>query len=194
MGGIHFVPSPDGSVTPLLWRQHFPHWIQRQLVFFSNPDGTINNSDLELAGLVAHNDILAIAAKVEVRTIHNVYNNTAAVFWQRKGAATTRDPPAYLLRLQALHQRQFHYVLKHDYIPGKSNVMADILSRAWHLTNIQIVPHFNSHFPQLVHWQICHMRKPMTLSLILALSKKRCAMQLLLRQEDFPLGALVYLL
>ena len=65
MGGIHFVPSPDGSITPLLWRQQFPPWIQRQLVSFSNPDGTINNSDLELAGLVAHNDILAMAAKVE---------------------------------------------------------------------------------------------------------------------------------
>ena len=81
MGCIHFFPFPDDSITPLLWRQHFLPWIQRQLVSFSNPDSTINNSDLELAGLVAHNNILAMAAKVEERTIHNFYKNTAAVFW-----------------------------------------------------------------------------------------------------------------
>ena len=111
---------------------------------FSNPDDTINNSGLKLVGSVAHNDILAMAAEVEEQTINNVYDNTAAVFWQRKGATTTTGSPAYLLRLQALHQRQFCYVLKHDYILGKSNVMADFLSRVWHLTDVQIVAHFNS--------------------------------------------------
>ena len=109
MGGIHFVPSPDGSITPLLWRQRFLRWIQRQLVSFSNPNGTIVNSDLELAGSVARNDVLAMAAEVEERTIHNAYDNTAAIYWQRKGAITTTGPPAYLLRLQALHQQEFRY-------------------------------------------------------------------------------------
>ena len=125
MGGIHFVPAPDGSITSLLWRQSFLLWILRQLVSFSNPDSTINNSNLELARLVAHNNILAMAVEVEGQTIHNVYGNTATVFWHQKGAATTTGPLAYLLRLQALHQRQFHYVLKHDYIPGQSNIIAD---------------------------------------------------------------------
>ena len=101
MGGIHFVPSPDGSITPL---QRFPPWIQCQLVSISNPDGTINNSDLELAGFVSHNDILAMAAEVDERTTHNFYDNTATVFWQQKGSATTTGPPAYLLHLQELHQ------------------------------------------------------------------------------------------
>ena len=94
MGGLHFVLFPDGSITPLLWQQRFPPWIQRQLVYFPHRDDTINNSDLELAGSVAHNDILVIAAEVEKRTIHNVYDNTAAVFWQRKGATSTTGPPA----------------------------------------------------------------------------------------------------
>ena len=116
MGGIHFIPSPDGFITPLLWQQHLLPWIQRQLVSFSNPDGTSNNSDLKLAGLVAHNNILAMAAEVEEQMINNVYNNTAAVFWQRKGAATTTGLLVYLLCLQALHQRYFHYVPKYDYI------------------------------------------------------------------------------
>ena len=79
-GGIHFVPSPDGSITPLLWQQRFSPWFQRQLMSFFNPDGTINNSDLELAGSVAHNNVLAMAAEVEEQTIRNVYYNTVAVF------------------------------------------------------------------------------------------------------------------
>ena len=121
-----------------------------------------------------------MAAEVEEQTIHNVYGNAATVFWQRKGAAITTGPPTYLLRLHALHQRQFRYVPKHYCIPGKSNVMVDFLLRAWHLTEVQIVAHFNSHFLQPVPWQICNLCKQMNSSLILALSKKRCVMQSLL--------------
>ena len=62
MGGIRFAPAPNGSITPLLWRQCFPPWIQHQLVPISNPNGTINNSKLELASLVAYNKILAMTA------------------------------------------------------------------------------------------------------------------------------------
>ena len=63
MGGIHFIPGEDGF-TPLLWRQKFPSWIQNRLVSFSNPNGDINNIDLELSGSFAQNDILAQAADV----------------------------------------------------------------------------------------------------------------------------------
>ena len=71
---------------------------------FANPKGSITNSDLELAGSIAHNDVLAQAADVREKTTHNSYDNIAAVFWQRKGATTTLGPAAFLLRLQALHQ------------------------------------------------------------------------------------------
>ena len=95
---------------------------------FSNPTGTITNSDLELAGSIPHNDILAQAADVREKTTHNSYDNIAAVFWQQKGATTTLGPAAFLLRLQALHQRYYRYVPLRDYIPGPINVMADFLS------------------------------------------------------------------
>ena len=64
IGGFHFVLLPDGSEVPLLWRAPFPQWVQDWLVSFDNPGGDINNSDLELAGSIAHNDILAQAANV----------------------------------------------------------------------------------------------------------------------------------
>ena len=59
-----------------------------------------------------------MAVEVEEPPIQNAYDKMAAVFWQRKGVTTTMGPPAYLLRLQALHQSQFCYVPKHSYIPG----------------------------------------------------------------------------
>ena len=96
-----------------------------------NPKGSIANSDLELAGSIAHNDVLAQAADAREKTTHNSYDNIAAVFWQRKGATTTLGPAAFLLCLQALHQHYYHYAPLCDYIPGPINVMADFLSQRW---------------------------------------------------------------
>ena len=185
MGGVHFVPTPEGNMVPLLWRQKFPPWVPQQLVSFSNPAGVINNSDLELAGSIAHNDILAQAADVSERTVHSSYDNTAAVYWQRKGAATTTGPPAYLLRLQALHQRYYRYVPLRDYIPGVANKMADLLSRRWDLTDAQILALFNATFPQQdAPWRLCRLRKPLLSSLTSALSKRRCVPESLMHMPE----------
>ena len=135
MGGIDLTPDISGSIVPVLWRQKFPAWVQRDLVSFDNPDGSINNSDLELAGSIARNSILAQHADVRERTIRNSCNNMATVFWQRKGSTTTTGPAAYLLRIQAFHQRFFRYVLFRDFIPGSSNTMTNILSRRWDLSD-----------------------------------------------------------
>ena len=137
MGGVHFFPSTNSEIS-ILWRQPFPDWVSTQLLSFKNPKGSITNSDLELAGSIAQNNILAQATDVHEKTTHNSYHSIATVYWQRKGATTTISPATFLLRLQALHQRFFCYVLLRDYIPGRINVMADFLSRCWDLTNAQI--------------------------------------------------------
>ena len=81
------------------------------------------------------------------RTIATLSNNIASVYWLRKGSTTTIGPAAYLLWLQAHHQ-QFHRCCSlHDYITDPANDMADICSRAWHLTNSQLFAYFNIHFP-----------------------------------------------
>merc|ERR1712155_370829 len=140
MGGVHFIPDADsGGKVPILWRHSFPSWVQDRLVSFDNPLGDITNSDLELAGSIAHNNILAQAADVRECTTHNCYDNTAAVFWQRKGSTTTLGPAAYLLRLQGPHQRFYRYVPLRDYIPGEVNRMADILSRRWDWTDTELL-------------------------------------------------------
>ena len=178
MGGIHFIPDDDGVITPILWREPFPVAISQRLVSFDNPTGDITNSDLELAGSIAQHDILACFADVTERTVHNSYDNTAAMYWQRKGATTTTGPAAFLLRLQALHQRRHRYVPLHDYIPGPANVMADFLSRRWDLTDADIVSHFNGHFPQERPWRLCQLTKQMRSKLTLSLYRQRCDAEL----------------
>ena len=143
MGGVNFVPDESGNVIPILWRRRFPEWISNRLVSFSNPDGDITNSDIELVGSVAQNDVLAQFADVTERTIHNSYDNTATVFWKRKGSTMTTGPAAYLLRLQSFHQQHFRYVPLQDYIPGPANAMADALSQRWNLTDNALLVYFN---------------------------------------------------
>ena len=184
MGGIHFVPAADGSMHPVVWRAQFPHAVQKSLVTYDNPTGQINNSDLELAGSIAHADVLAQHADVRELTTHNCCDNTAAVFWQRKGSTTSVGPAAHLLRLQALHQRHHRYVPLHDYIPGTANVMADLASRSQHLSDSQLLSRFDSSFPQTRPWTLCRLRKPMLSALTCSLFKKRFAPESLLNEPQ----------
>jgi hypothetical protein len=143
MGGVHFIPASidagDEDVVPLLWRERFPQWVRDQLSCWKNPNGRITNSDLELAGSIAQNDVLAQYANVAERTTHNCYDNIPAVYCQRKGATTTIGPAAYLLRLQGLHQRLYRYEPLSDYSQGFLNEKADILTPRWDISDNQIL-------------------------------------------------------
>jgi hypothetical protein len=173
MGGVHFVPSTNSPVQPYLWRSPFPTKVTRKLVSTANPMGKVSNSDSELAGSVAQHDILYQIANVQDVTIHNCYDNTATVFWQWKGSATTTGPAAYLLRLQALHQRHYGYAPLQDYIPGEVNLMADVASRSGHLTDTQVLSLFESKSPQTLSWTLCQLRNPMPSALTSALLMTR---------------------
>ena len=85
MGGVWF----PNKGPPLLWRMAFPVDIQRRLVSTNNPNGLISNSDLELAGTIMHQAVLAAHVSVEGETIHTHCDNTAAVAWRHKGSTTT---------------------------------------------------------------------------------------------------------
>lgn len=178
MGGVFFVPDVTGTgTTPHLWRSAFPQHVQDVLVSFDNPTGTVNNSELELCGNIAHHDIVAQTTDLRERTIATMSDNVASVYWLRKGSTTTTKPPAYLLRIQAHHQRFHRYIPRHDYIPGPKNSMADDCSRLWHLSDSQLLAHFNSTYPQTKPWQICHLSSQMNSALISALRRTPCDLQ-----------------
>jgi hypothetical protein len=173
MGGVWLPAVTNTPLGPTLWRDEFPESIQKELVSFDNPDGTINNSDLELAGNVAHQDILLQEVDCAMRTVAPLGDNTPQVSWHHKGSTTTTGPAAYLLRMNSLHQRHFRYLSKSGYIAGDANVMADDCSRLWHLTDSQFVAYFNSRYPQKKPWRLVHLRPEMRSSLISALQRKR---------------------
>ena len=133
MGIVHFIPitsdAGDNNIEPILWRHPFPQWVWYQLSSFQNPSGNITNSNLELAASIAQNDILAQFADVTDQTVHNCYNNIAAVYWQHKGETTTLGPEAFLLRLQALHQIFYRYVPLRDYLRGSLDIMSNFGSQ-----------------------------------------------------------------
>jgi hypothetical protein len=53
MGGVQFVPLPDGTIKPLIWWPPFTSRIIEKFITFTNPNGTITNSDLEMTTSVA---------------------------------------------------------------------------------------------------------------------------------------------
>lgn len=171
MGGIWL--SHDPAFTPILWRATFPENVQAALVTHTNRSGTINNSDLELAAQLAEQDILMQQRDCRERTITTFTDNIATRAWHRKGSRSTAGPSAYLLRLNALHQRCYRYRSNIHYIPGPANAMADDASRLWHLTDDELLTHFNSIYPQQRHWQLLTLRPAMHSALTSALQCKR---------------------
>jgi hypothetical protein len=89
---------------------------------------------------------------VHKQTIASGSDNTLTVAWQSKGSTTMVATPAYLLRLQALHQRFHRYYSCLFFIPGRLNATADDRSRLWHLTDTEPLTHFDLHYPQTASW------------------------------------------
>ena len=154
---------------PVLWRSKFSDDVASRLVSWSNPDGSINNSELELAGVIGHNDILANCCNIQEVTTATGTDNTAAHSWATKGAVSSTGPSSYLLRLKSMHQRAHRYQLRTFYIPGPYNTMADDCSRLWHLSDKELLEYFDRTYPQAVPWQIRHLSPAMQESLNAAL-------------------------
>ena len=173
MGGAWFTVDH----RPLVWRQRFPPDIVSRLVSSSNPGGDLTNSDFELTGVVAHQDIIAQAHDVREATLAVLNDNTPAISRSTRGSVTSRDPVAYLLRLSSLHQRHFRYLATFDHISGVANPMADDASRLWHLTDAEFLSHFEQNYPQDQPWQLCSLRPAMNSALISALRRQRAAPQ-----------------
>jgi len=152
MGGVWF--HPDITQPALLWHTPFAENIRQSLVSANNPTGMLTNSDLELLGAISHQAVLAATTHIAESTNALLNDNTAAIYWLRRGSVTSSKAAAYLLRLQALHSHHHRYITTYDHIPGPANSMADDCSRLWHLTDDALLTHFNSHYPQAAGWTL----------------------------------------
>jgi hypothetical protein len=184
MGGVWFPPGPPEPLAlqpprssrlpaPTLWRQRFSRNIQDLVVSSDNPSGTITNSDLELAGTIAHDDVLANAVPVTHLTTCGLCDNTPAVSWRTKGSRTTTGPAAYLLQVSSLHRRHYRYKPEFHHIPGTANAMADDCSRLWNLNDADLLSYFNFNYPQKQSWRMHHLRPAMNSALTSSLLRQR---------------------
>lgn len=180
-------PGAHPSHDPIIWRYRWPQDIIDSLVTERNPNGTITNSDLELAGGILHLDAIAQYFDVRERTVLSKTDNLATLFWQRKGSATTTNPPAYLLRLFGIHQRFHRYVPRHDYISGISNPMADDASRLFHLTDSQFLQYFHTTFPQHDSYRLVPLPSETLSCVTSALRRKMCPVESLLVVPPAPI-------
>ena len=115
-------------------------------------------------------------------TMSSNTNNILTLYWAIKGSTSTSVPEAYLLQLQALHQCHYHYHIKTAHIAGTSNIMADDCSWLWHLTDKQLLTHFNSHCPQNPLWQQCILWPEMNFAILSILQRKQKLPELYLLQ------------
>ena len=191
-GGVWF-PTPDlhprGSTKqnqPLVWKVSWPQDIISSLITETNPHGSVNNSDLELAGGLLHLDVICQHFDVRERTILSQTDNLSTLFWQRKGSTTTEKPPAHLLRLFGIHQRYHRYVPRHDYIPGPSNPIADDASRLSHLSNSAFLSHFNKNYPQPIPYQLVPPTPSLLSAVTSALRRRTCNVESLLAEPCLP--------
>jgi hypothetical protein len=184
-GHLHRIKQRDAS--PVVWRQPFPHHIQEALVSFSNPHGTINNSELELASAFLQDEAAAQCFDVREKTSKKGTDNLSTLYWQRSGSVTTTSPTATLLRQQALHQRYHRYVALNDYEPGILNKMADNASRYFHLNDEAFLTLFNSQYPQSQPWRLFQLHPKIVSSTISALQTKTSPMALFLHAPNRPL-------
>ncbi len=181
MGGVYF----DAEGNSFLWRQPFADEISSRLVSTDNPEGSVTNSDLEQAGLLAQLSLMTSTHDTRYATIVNACDNTPAVSRASKGAVSSDGPASFLCGLACLHQRDHRYCHQAFYLPGPDNVMADDASRLQHLSNDAFLSHFEQHYPQTGPWKLLQL-PPATVSALTSALLSRSPASPLQARLDAP--------
>ena len=117
-------PEPAGA-HPIVLRAHFHADITAKLVSWGNPEGQVTKSEIELACSMIHHTYMAYFFDIRERTNLSCTDNTADLWCQRKGLATSTSPPTHILCLQSIHQRFHCYVICHNFVRGIDNGISD---------------------------------------------------------------------
>ena len=105
-GVVWLNPSQTGCI--LVLRQPWPLYIISDLVLATNLKGQITNSDIELATLALHEaTLLAAAPEARMAVQRSGLENTHTVLWGMLEYSTINPVVTDLLRIRALHSRQF---------------------------------------------------------------------------------------
>lgn len=162
-GGVWF--GGNIGLEPLVWRVHFPPDIANAVVSETNPDGSVTNSDLELAGVVLRHIALKTHTCVAHKQLGAYCDNSPTVVWVDRMASRATSPiTGRLIRGLAMCQRATRSApMTVTSIAGEDNTMADVASRSF----------FCNQFPQLDDSLFLHefaaqfpLPKPLSLKIV----------------------------
>ena len=132
VGGVWL--SGSKQLKPYVWRMQWPEDISKRLVSFKNPNGDINNSELEMAGVLLAWLVLEQIAPMSLQysTVGIFCDNTPAVAWSNRLQSSKSTVAGHLLRVLALrqHVHRSSPCLTIS-IAGVINLMADHASRSY---------------------------------------------------------------
>jgi hypothetical protein len=166
--------------TPTVFQWQWPKDIRSEIITFKNPQGTITNSDLEMAGLL----LLWLAMEEVCRPLREkrimLFNdNSHSIGWVTRLASKRSLVAEHLVQALALQlkiQRVCPLTLIH--IEGKCNAILDVPARlfgsnpAWKCdTDADLLTLFNPMFP-LPHqnlWTVFHLNCKVVMRVTFAL-------------------------
>jgi hypothetical protein len=148
------IPWTKTPCPPFVWRFQLPTHITSNLVTQHNPDGTITNSDLELAAITSALSILTNAVPdLQHQSLLCGSDNIAAVSWCRKGSTSSNGI------------RSHNFTLHPHFLPGHTNQLADFCSRSFHLQDDDFLAHVQCRFPIHYPWHHLSLSPQSTLTL-----------------------------
>ena len=153
-GGI--IVGETLGLAPTVFRGQWPEDITRNLLTYENPQGTITNSDLEMAGLLYLWLVMeAICPSLREKNVALLSDNTPTVSWVARLASKRSNVGARLIRALALRLKTNGCCpITPLHVAGKCNRMADMASRSfgstkqWHHdSDNSFAAAFNNLFP-----------------------------------------------
>ena len=153
-GGVWLDPARTGQ--NLVWRHPWPPYSVASLVSLTNPQGTIANSNLELAALVLQEvTLLKSVPKARMAVPRSGPDNTPTVSWSTREASMINLVIADILRICALHSIKLFLNPSIFYHPGQENCMSDDASRLFYISDTEFLTHMSTIHPQMrVSWQV----------------------------------------
>ena len=154
VGGI--IIGERKEVPPTVFRLRWPEDIRNDIISKTNPNGTITNSDLEMAGLLLLWVVMeAVCPSLNGAHVALFSDNSPTVHWVERLASRHSVIAMQLIRALALRlQLNKTSPLTPLHIAGIQNAMTDIPSRSfgsvpkWHCpTDSHLLTMFNSMFP-----------------------------------------------
>jgi hypothetical protein len=145
-------------LPPVVWRIEWPMDIQQQMVSYDNPNGSISNLDLEMAGMLAH--YLVLEHLVSLHHVHVAAwcDNTPTVSLTNKLSFSRSRVAGRLVRALALriYANEASPLISVS-IAGVDNKMADMASstfsrhpaapNTFHITDKEFLQSFSASFP-----------------------------------------------